>query len=39
MLDLNKEKSLFALRLKLVAGVDEADAGPLAGPVVARVVV
>ena len=39
MLDLNKEKSLFASGLKLVAGVDEAGRGPLAGPVVAAVVV
>jgi ribonuclease HII len=39
MLNLDKENSLFASGLKLVAGVDEAGRGPLAGPVVAAVVV
>jgi ribonuclease HII len=39
MLDLNKENLLFASGLKLIAGVDEAGRGPLAGPVVAAVVV
>jgi len=39
MLTLEKENSLFATGLKLVAGVDEAGRGPLAGPVVAAVVV
>jgi ribonuclease HII len=39
MLNLEKENSLFASGLKLVAGVDEAGRGPLAGPVVAAVVV
>jgi len=39
MLDLNKENSLFASGLRLVAGIDEAGRGPLAGPVVAAVVV
>jgi ribonuclease HII len=39
MLNFNKENSLFASGLKLVAGVDEAGRGPLAGPVVAAVAV
>jgi ribonuclease HII len=39
MLDFNKENALFASGLKLVAGVDEAGRGPLAGPVVAAVAV
>ncbi|MDD4902390.1 MAG: ribonuclease HII [Patescibacteria group bacterium] len=38
MLDLKKENSLFASGLTLVAGVDEAGRGPLAGPVVAAAV-
>jgi ribonuclease HII len=39
MLNLNKEKSLFSSGFSMVAGVDEAGRGPLAGPVVAAVVV
>jgi ribonuclease HII len=39
MLNFDKENSLFASGLKLVAGVDEAGRGPLAGPVVAAVAV
>jgi ribonuclease HII len=38
MLGLEKENSLFASGLKLIAGVDEAGRGPLAGPVVAAAV-
>ena len=38
MLGLDKENSLFASGLSLVAGVDEAGRGPLAGPVVAAAV-
>jgi ribonuclease HII len=38
MLGLDKEKSLFASGLGLIAGVDEAGRGPLAGPVVAAAV-
>jgi len=39
MLDLQTEKEIFDLGYKLVAGVDEAGRGPLAGPVVAACVV
>ena len=39
MLDLNSEKGIFELGYQLVAGVDEAGRGPLAGPVVAACVV
>jgi len=39
MLDLQTEKELFELGYQLVAGVDEAGRGPLAGPVVAACVV
>lgn len=39
MLSFEKENSLFAQGLRLVAGVDEAGRGPLAGPVVAAVAV
>jgi ribonuclease HII len=39
MLDLNKENSLFTAGFKLVAGIDEAGRGPLAGPVVAAAAV
>ncbi|HTW96669.1 MAG TPA: ribonuclease HII, partial [Candidatus Methylomirabilis sp.] len=39
MLNLKKENSLFASGYALVAGVDEAGRGPLAGPVVAAVAV
>ncbi|MDD5527428.1 MAG: ribonuclease HII [Patescibacteria group bacterium] len=39
MLNLNKENSLFAEGFALIAGVDEAGRGPLAGPVVAAAVV
>ena len=39
MADLKEENSLFARGYKLVAGVDEAGRGPLAGPVVAACVV
>lgn len=39
MLDLSTEKGIFALGYKLVAGVDEAGRGPLAGPVVAACVI
>jgi len=35
MLDLNEEQSLFQKGYNLVAGIDEAGRGPLAGPVVA----
>jgi ribonuclease HII len=38
MLGFDKENSLFASGLTLVAGVDEAGRGPLAGPVVAAAV-
>ena len=38
MLDLKKEQLLFASGIKLIAGVDEAGRGPLAGPVVAAAV-
>lgn len=38
MLDLNKENSLFAQGFLLIAGLDEAGRGPLAGPVVAAAV-
>jgi ribonuclease HII len=38
MLKLDKEKSLFASGFTLIAGVDEAGRGPLAGPVVAAAV-
>jgi ribonuclease HII len=38
MLDLNKENSLFTKGFTIVAGVDEAGRGPLAGPVVAAAV-
>jgi ribonuclease HII len=38
MLTLDKEKTLFAAGLGLIAGVDEAGRGPLAGPVVAAAV-
>lgn len=38
MLDLDKEKSLFKQGYKVIAGVDEAGRGPLAGPVVAAAV-
>lgn len=39
MLDLEEEKLLFSQGHKLVAGLDEAGRGPLAGPVVAACVV
>lgn len=39
MLDLSTEKGILELGYKLVAGVDEAGRGPLAGPVVAACVV
>jgi ribonuclease HII len=39
MLKLDKEKLLFSSGFSLIAGVDEAGRGPLAGPVVAAVVV
>ncbi len=39
MLNLKKENSLFAAGFKLIAGIDEAGRGPLAGPVVAAAVV
>lgn len=39
MLDLQKENEIFALGYNLVAGVDEAGRGPLAGPVVAACVI
>lgn len=39
MLDLQTETEIFELGYKLVAGVDEAGRGPLAGPVVAACVV
>ncbi len=35
MLDLSEEKNIFSNNYKLVAGIDEAGRGPLAGPVVA----
>ena len=38
-MDLTKEKKLFQLGYKLIAGIDEAGRGPLAGPVVAACVV
>ena len=39
MLDLSAEKKVFNLGYKLVAGLDEAGRGPLAGPVVAACVI
>jgi ribonuclease HII len=39
MLDLKTEKEIFARGYKLIAGVDEAGRGPLAGPVVAACVI
>lgn len=39
MLDLSYEKNLFSKGLRLVGGIDEAGRGPLAGPVVAAVVI
>jgi ribonuclease HII len=39
MAELNEEKELWRRGYKLVAGVDEAGRGPLAGPVVASAVV
>lgn len=39
MLDLQNEKEIFDQGYKLIAGVDEAGRGPLAGPVVAACVV
>jgi len=39
MLDLKTEQKLFNLGYKLVAGIDEAGRGPLAGPVVAACVI
>lgn len=39
MLDLSTEKGIFELGYQLVAGVDEAGRGPLAGPVVAACVI
>jgi len=39
MLDLNEEQGLFRRGYKLVAGIDEAGRGPLAGPVVAACVI
>jgi len=39
MLDLSEEKNIFARGYKLIAGIDEAGRGPLAGPVVAACVV
>lgn len=39
MLNLNEEKKIFDVGHKLVAGIDEAGRGPLAGPVVAACVV
>ena len=39
MLDLAAEKKVFNLGYKLVAGLDEAGRGPLAGPVVAACVI
>lgn len=39
MLDLCREKEIFSKGFKIVAGVDEAGRGPLAGPVVASCVV
>ena len=39
MLDLLEEKNLFSLGYKLIASLDEAGRGPLAGPVVAACVV
>ena len=38
MLNLDKENLIFAKGFKIVAGVDEAGRGPLAGPVVAAVI-
>jgi len=39
MLDLLEEKNLFSLGYKLIASLDEAGRGPLAGPVVAACVI
>ena len=39
MLGLEEEKNLFSLGYKLIASLDEAGRGPLAGPVVAACVV
>ncbi len=39
MLDLTEEQNLFKQGYKLIAGIDEAGRGPLAGPVVAACVV
>lgn len=39
MLNLNQEKKIFNMGYKLVAGLDEAGRGPLAGPVVAACVI
>jgi len=39
MLDLNQENRIFKQGYKLIAGIDEAGRGPLAGPVVAACVV
>lgn len=38
-MEINKEKEIFSAGYKLIAGVDEAGRGPLAGPVVAACVV
>lgn len=39
MLNLDKEKTLFKQGYKIIAGIDEAGRGPLAGPVVAACVI
>jgi ribonuclease HII len=39
MIDLDQEKRIFNQGYKLIAGIDEAGRGPLAGPVVAACVV